>query len=670
MQAEQKVKDRQKKVKLLERFESDNDAFEKKHKKSIDCVYSNRRAVKGYLGEDDTKVTTNIILSNLTTYWPYIFAKSPEIAVIPREKVQPVDGDTNEDGEKQGPTYEQARKFGDTARLVVQTVMKRANIKKHAKKAVKAATISKIAFAKISFRKDTVNDPTVVSELQTAQHDLLKLKSIQSKLQESGEDVSDSGECSENQAEIDKAQNIIKGLQQRVRKLDPRGVNMSVIPIEQMRWDITKPIDDIREGSFIAHYVYAPMKDVMSKYSIKDSKQDDSRPVMWKKFSGLSQKDDDKNSTTLKNEEKKHVRVWERWDAETNSIYLWVEGDNDYLVDAKPVKMMEEIFYPFFPLALNTTEGEEFPESMVDLLIPLAEQYEKDTLDKREHRKAAIPFTIADAGKIDGKKLKPQVEKAGVREILLVDTNGAPLNTMFHPGPSVPINPTLYDRTDNLFDIQQTTGLQDAQRGAITKAKTLGEAEIAQDALASRNEDDRDQVEDWLRDIYRYVLMLLLQEMTSEEVIEIAGEHAYWPQFDDSQKSYFSLVDVNIEAGSTGRPNKGQERKVWLENLELLMTVVERITAMRKDGIIDAKNPYYRILEETFRRLDERIDIETILPEGEVITVSDLIQSVMQQVDELSQQNAEMGQMAAQFLQSNPIVNQKLQEMQQQQNRA
>jgi hypothetical protein len=150
----------------------------------------------------------------------------------------------------------------------------------------------------------------------------------------------------------------------------------------------------------------------------------------------------------------------------------------------------------------------------------------------------------------------------------------------------------------------------------------------------------------------QYAAELCLQEMTLQEVQRIAGEEAVWPQM--SKKDIFDLVNIEIRAGSAGRPNKAKEREQWAQMLPQIQQSVTQIAQMREAGQNDMADTMMKLMEETLRRFDERIDIESFmpkLPEGDQEQqIPPELQQQMQQMQAMMQQmqeeNAQLKQIA------------------------
>ena len=76
-----------------------------------------------------------------------------------------------------------------------------------------------------------------------------------------------------------------------------------------------------------------------------------------------------------------------------------------------------------------------------------------------------------------------------------------------------------------------------------------------------------------------------------------------------TSKQLYDSVFIDIAAGSTGMPDTNEERMRWIELMPIIMQNIELVQQMRSFGVPDEFNPYVQLLEETFKRFDERIDI-------------------------------------------------------------
>jgi desulfoferrodoxin (superoxide reductase-like protein) len=174
------------------------------------------------------------------------------------------------------------------------------------------------------------------------------------------------------------------------------------------------------------------------------------------------------------------------------------------------------------------------------------------------------------------------------------------------------MNMNVYDTTPIRSDIEWISGLGDAQRGGIMRAKTATEANIQNEGLATRVSEKIDSVEGWLKDMSKFSAQLLLQEVQPQKAIEIAGPNAFWPILNKQQ--LYDSVHIQITAGSTAMPNENDERMRWVELMPLIMQNIQMVQSLRDVGVPDEFNPYIQLLNETFKRFDERIDVSQFMP--------------------------------------------------------
>ena len=115
-----------------------------------------------------------------------------------------------------------------------------------------------------------------------------------------------------------------------------------------------------------------------------------------------------------------------------------------------------------------------------------------------------------------------------------------------------------------------------------------------------------------MKDVSKFSAQLLLQEVTPPRAVEIAGPHAFWPIL--NKQHLYDSVYIDITAGSTAMPNENEERMRWIELMPLIMQNIQMVQQLRDVGVPDQFNPYIQLLQETFKRFDERIDVAKFMP--------------------------------------------------------
>ena len=78
-------------------------------------------------------------------------------------------------------------------------------------------------------------------------------------------------------------------------------------------------------------------------------------------------------------------------------------------------------------------------------------------------------------------------------------------------------------------------------------------------------------------------------------------------------------------------PDENAERMRWIELMPILMQNIQMVQMMRQAGVPDQFNPYVQLIEETFKRFDERIDIAKFLPPMPEEIQKHMMQNMMMQ---------------------------------------
>lgn len=161
------------------------------------------------------------------------------------------------------------------------------------------------------------------------------------------------------------------------------------------------------------------------------------------------------------------------------------------------------------------------------------------------------------------------------------------------------VDPNLYETNPIFTDIQLVVGAQEAQFGAVAKA-TATESSIAEGSRIASVDSNVDDLDAFLTRIARASGQILLREMGEQEVRKITGDGAMWPQL--TLEEIAQELYLEIEAGSSGKPNQAQEIRNWKEMLPFLIQMPNI-------------NPTW-LARESLRRLDDRMDLTEAITEN------------------------------------------------------
>ena len=147
-------------------------------------------------------------------------------------------------------------------------------------------------------------------------------------------------------------------------------------------------------------------------------------------------------------------------------------------------------------------------------------------------------------------------------------------------------------------DTLRILGAQEANIGGTAASGTTAtEVSVAESSRMSAVGSNIDDLDEFLGAICRAAGEVMLKEFSQEYVLKVVGPGAVWPQF--SREEISESLYLDIEAGSSGRPNKASEIQNWERLAPILMQI---------PGI-----PPEFFARETLRRLDDRIEPEDII---------------------------------------------------------
>mgnify|MGYP006394592827 FL=1 len=296
------------------------------------------------------------------------------------------------------------------------------------------------------------------------------------------------------------------------------------------------------------------------------------------------------------------VCIWEFFDKPSGNVYYLADGYEGYLRPPAAPDVYVEDFWPVYALVFNEDEDEDekalFPVSDVTAIRDMQMDYNRARQGRREHRKFARPRMVSRTGLLDDVS-KAALGRAEPFSVTELDFDGDDIRKVLQPVAVPGVDPNLYETGETMQDLQLVSGSQEAQFGAVSKA-TATESAIADGSRMSSVESKVDDLDAFLTRLAKAGGQILLQEMSEESVRDIAGPGAVWPKMTLDQ--VVKEVYLEIEAGSSGKPNQAAEVKKWREMLPFLVQM---------PGI----SPEW-LARESLRRLDDRMDLTDALTEG------------------------------------------------------
>lgn len=597
---------------------------EPKRKKWFELLEKLRGYVYGTQHKDDNAsdlTRTNLVFATMAAMMPHLYAKNPDIAVTP-SKACPKG------------RLESIKKFGTTSEsLLAQMFVKEGKLKRRAKSNVRSTMSTSYGVLKMVYQKDYHGDPITLRRLQDTQDNLARVEALARDLKE-GEDVTTIAR------QRDELQAQLKGLLSGNEIKMFKGFVIDRIRSEDFLVldDSIAEFDEYVDAAGNGHLVWMTVAAYKAKFGAE--------PHGATKYNVPYTNKEQSANPEGQTPDEMYVCVVEIWDKEAQVVRTVCKGMNRWCRLPYAPSNTPQRWYPFYVLGFNLVEGRWRPISDVELLMNLQDEYNTTRTNFADVREDAVPVRVfRKGGNLTEDDVKALSVKRRNRDFIGIEGNpNVPLDQdiMQLEGPR--IDPQAYDVSMIRNDMDVVVGLSDAGRANLIKPKTATEAEIMNQALGLRVEERRDTNEDMIGDMAEAALEIMLRDLTPEEVKQIAGDDAEWPQM--STEEIFTLVDVSVKAGSSGKPNAQKDREQWTNLLPVITDTMKQVMELRAAGNFDMADSAITLLRETLRRFEERMDVDSLIPpvqvgeDGKPLQQAQQAQAAMQmkqQVEQLQQ---------------------------------
>jgi hypothetical protein len=283
-------------------------------------------------------------------------------------------------------------------------------------------------------------------------------------------------------------------------------------------------------------------------------------------------------------------------------IYTMVDGYPDFLEEPRAPTADVEGFWTIQAITFNDIENETslFPPSDSRLLRHPQREYNRTMQARRQHRIASRPLYAAGQGTFGDEDRKSLADHEDHDIIMLGALQpGMKVGDLLGPVEKTAIDPNIYE-TESIFqDFTRAAGSAEANFGSMSKGSAT-EASIAEGSRVSSLSSNADDLDEFLSLLARKSSQVMLREYSQQTVAKIAGPGAVWPEL--KRAEIMEELYLEIEAGSTGRPNKAQD----IANLERLAP-----TLLQIPGISPAW-----LGRKAVQTLDDRVDLTEALVEG------------------------------------------------------
>jgi hypothetical protein len=572
-------------------------------------------------------VTTNLIGAFIDILVALLYARDPDVSVTKAPQVD--DADTS-----------QMDAFARTLQIVISQLWMRGKLKKAARKGVRSVLSNAEGWFKCLMIAEKVPIPTVETALNDARELHARLLAQQKLLEDPDASVDDET----RESEIEEKEALIEALEEKLELSVNKMFTIDFIKTEniQVSTDV-ECIDDYLEANWVSNEMYIDSEEVLTmfpdlepediksakKYYQTQPKELTTRDIDNVLPQGMLTAESAQAFTTSSSEAESlpFNRVVERWCRTDRVIKTSIDGVKKWARKPYAPPYPTSRFYPYFYVAFFEVDGSRHAQSLSWRLYKLQDEYSATRSNFRITRERSISGVLFNASQLDDTEARKLSESKLQEYVGLKPADpDTPLANLFAAKPVPSVDMRLFDPSLILNDMERISGVQEALSAAISgpgNPKTATEANIQQSGTQARTTADRDCIEWMLTDMAQYTAELALQAFTVTDVMKIAGKKAYWPGPDPtanppvkgmSIQDLFTLVEVSIAAGTTGKPRASTDQQAWATILPLIRELIGQIEQALGTGNLPLANALTELIKETMLRFGDESDVDRFIP--------------------------------------------------------
>lgn len=561
-------------------------------------------------------VTTNLIGAFIDILVALLYAKDPDVSV---KKATQVDESNTE----------QMEVFAKTLEIVISYLWRSGGLKRVARKAVRSVLSNAEGWIKANMYADKTPQPETQKAINDAQETMARLQA-QLKLLEDPQDK----DPEQIEAELAEKSALIEDLHTKLELAVNKFFAIDFVRTERIQVSLdVESIEDYKDADWIADESYILEEDALERFprlgaeEIRQAKkyyQNEPKELTTREHDNAlpqgtltAESSQAFTTSTSASEAPSFVKVVELWDRRDKHIRTMIDGVKKWAKEPYTPPYPTKRFYPYFYFAFYEVDGQRHAQSLSWRLYKLQDEYSTTRSNFRITRERSIPGVFFDATQLDANEAeKIQNSKHQEFTALRPMASDKPLSNLFAQKPVAGLDPRLYDPTFILNDMERLSGVQEALSSAISapgNPRTATEANIQQAGTSARTNSDRDNLEEMLTDLAGACAEQALQCLMPKDVMRIAGNKAFWP-FGMSIDDLFTLVEVKIQAGTTGKPAAATDQQAWATLLPLIKQTIMEIRQQLASGDTASAQANIELIKETMKRLGDDTDPDRFIP--------------------------------------------------------
>jgi hypothetical protein len=562
-------------------------------------------------------VTTNLIGAFIDVLVALLYARDPDVSV---KKAPQVDNTNTVPLDT----------FAKTLEIVISVLWRRGKLRKAARKGVRSVLSNGEGWLKCTMVAEKVPKPEMETALNDARETLGYLQA-QMKLLEDPEQ----GDPESTEAEIIEKQTLIADLEAKLELAINKMFVIEYVPTENMQvsTDIAQ-IDDYTDAKWIANEIYVEKEDALARFPRITAEDAKSAKIYYQRApKELTTRDIDNVlpqgmltaesaqafvTSTSTEESPAFIRVVEMWDRTDKTIRTFADGIKKWVKEPYQEPYPTSRFFPYFYFAFYEVDAQRHPQSLSWRLYKLQDEFSAARSNFRLTRERSIPGVLFNATMLDDAEAKKLSDSKHQEYTALRPSDpSTPIGNLFAAKPVAAVDMRIFDPTLILSDMERVSGVQEALSAAINgpgNPKTATEANIQQSGTNARTTSDRDALEWMLTDLAQYTAEQSIQCLQPPEAARMAGPKAFWP-FGMDIEDLFTMVEIEIEGGSTGKPRAPTDQQAWATILPLIRQMIGEIEQALGSGNMPLANCLIELIKETMVRMGDESDPDRFIPQ-------------------------------------------------------
>lgn len=424
-----------------------------------------------------------------------------------------------------------------------------ANYKQQIKAMVRRAKVCKVAYIKLGYQRIMQERPEIVAKIEDTTRKLNEVENLAQQMAD--------GAIQPTDAKAEELRLLLKDLQAQKDLIVREG---PVLDFPKSTAVIIDPncvhLKSLAGAEWISFSYDLTCDQIFSIYGVRV--HEPQAPQAGAKIS-------ERKATGSKKPGPNKHRVHEKWDKRTQQVMTICEGWPDFLKEPASPDAPIERFFPLFPLVFNEVEHDEmlYPPSDPEQARFIQEEYNRSREALRQHRIAARPYYV-EGGRLSTED-KANLADHGDHEVITIGALAAneDINKLLMRGPTANIDPNLYETEIHFNDLLRVLGTQEANLGG-NSGGTATESSIAENSRDKSDSSNVDDLDEMLTEVSRSAIEMMFLNTAKSTVVEIVGEGAVWPDMPETREAAAKELSLEVEAGSSGRPNQAAD----MANLE------------------------------------------------------------------------------------------------------